>query len=148
MDHGGPWTRDWWGFDLSVQLWANRGYAVLQTNFRGSTEFGRAHTEAAAGEFAGRMHDDLIDAVDWAVEQGYADPDRVAIFGGSYGGYATLVGVTFTRRSSPGPSSRSGSRTWRTSCGPCRSSPWSGRRPLPGTAPGSAPRPHRPIRQL
>ncbi|MEQ3553871.1 S9 family peptidase [Pseudonocardia nematodicida] len=96
MVHGGPWARDWWGFDPSVQLWANRGYAVLQTNFRGSAGFGREHMEAAVGELAGKMHDDLIDAVDWAVEQGYADPDRVAIFGGSYGGYATLVGVTFT----------------------------------------------------
>ena len=94
--HGGPWTRDWWGFDPTVQLWANRGYAVLRTNFRGSTGFGRAHTEAAIGELAGRMHDDLIDAVDWAIAQGYADPDRIAIFGGSYGGYATLVGVSFT----------------------------------------------------
>lgn len=94
--HGGPWTRDWWGFDPTVQLWANRGYAVLQTNFRGSAGFGRAHTEAAIGELSGAMHDDLIDAVDWAVGQGYADPDRIAIFGGSYGGYATLVGVSFT----------------------------------------------------
>lgn len=94
--HGGPWTRDSWGFDRSVQLWANRGYAVLQVNFRGSAGFGKAHMQAAIGEFAGAMHDDLIDAVDWTVEQGYVDPDRVAIFGGSYGGYATLVGVTFT----------------------------------------------------
>lgn len=65
-------------------------------NFRGSTGFGKAHTQAAIGEFAGRMHDDLIDGVDWAVAQGYADPGRVAIVGGSYGGYAALVGVTFT----------------------------------------------------
>ncbi|MEU9822931.1 S9 family peptidase [Pseudonocardia alni] len=96
MPHGGPWARDWWGFDASVQLWANRGYAVLQPQFRGSYGFGRAHMEAAVGEFAGAMHDDLIDAVDWAVARGYADPDRVAMFGGSYGGYATLVGVAFT----------------------------------------------------
>ncbi len=94
--HGGPWTRDWWGFNAAVQLWANRGYAVLHPNFRGSAGFGRAHMEAAVGEFAGAMHDDLIDAVDWAVAHGYADAHRVAIFGGSYGGYATLVGVTFT----------------------------------------------------
>ena len=94
--HGGPWARNSWRFDPEVQLLANRGYAVLQVNFRGSTGFGKAHTKAAIGEFAGAMHDDLIDAVDWAVEQGYADPDRVAIFGLSYGGYATLVGVTFT----------------------------------------------------
>jgi dipeptidyl aminopeptidase/acylaminoacyl peptidase len=94
--HGGPWARDCWGFNLDVQLLANRGYAVLQVNFRGSTGYGKAFVKAAIGEFAGKMHDDLIDAVDWAVEQGYADRDRVAIFGGSYGGYATLVGVTFT----------------------------------------------------
>ncbi|MBQ6641685.1 MAG: S9 family peptidase [Saccharopolyspora sp.] len=96
MVHGGPWTRDSWGCDKAVQLLANRGYAVLQVNFRGSTGFGKAHMRAAIGEFAGAMHDDLIDGVDWAVERGYADPDRVAIFGGSYGGYASLVGITFT----------------------------------------------------
>ncbi|MBA0046631.1 S9 family peptidase [Mycobacterium sp. NPDC050853] len=94
--HGGPWHRDSWGFDPSVQFLANRGYAVLQVNFRGSTGYGTAFTKAAIGEFAGKMHDDLIDAVDWAVKQGYADPSRVAIFGGSYGGYSALVGVTFT----------------------------------------------------
>ncbi|OKH77680.1 peptidase [Mycobacterium sp. SWH-M3] len=94
--HGGPWARDCWGFQPDVQLLANRGYAVLQVNFRGSTGYGKAFTKAAIGEFAGKMHDDLIDAVDWAVKQGYADRDRVAIFGGSYGGYAALVGVTFT----------------------------------------------------
>jgi dipeptidyl aminopeptidase/acylaminoacyl peptidase len=96
MVHGGPWARDNWGFNGSAQLWANRGYAVLQVNFRGSAGFGKAHMKAAIGEFAGKMHDDLIDAVDWAVERGYADPERVAILGGSYGGYAALVGVTFT----------------------------------------------------
>jgi dipeptidyl aminopeptidase/acylaminoacyl peptidase len=94
--HGGPWARDSWGFNPEAQLLANRGYATLQVNFRGSTGFGKAFMKAAVGEFAGKMHDDLIDAVDWAVEQGYADRDRVAIFGGSYGGYAALVGVTFT----------------------------------------------------
>lgn len=94
--HGGPWYRDSWGFDAGVQMLANRGYAVLQVNFRGSTGYGKAFLKAAVGEFAGKMHDDLIDGVNWAVDQGYADPDRVAIFGGSYGGYATLVGVTFT----------------------------------------------------
>lgn len=94
--HGGPWARDVWGYQPDVQLLANRGYAVLQVNFRGSTGYGKAFTQAAIGEFAGAMHDDLIDAVDWAVKQGYVDRDRVAIFGGSYGGYATLVGVTFT----------------------------------------------------
>ncbi|WP_067844444.1 S9 family peptidase [Nocardia lijiangensis] len=96
MVHGGPWYRDSWEFDPAAQLFANRGYAVLQVNFRGSTGYGKAFVKAAIGEFAGKMHDDLIDAVHWAVEQGYADPDRVAIFGASYGGYASLVGVTFT----------------------------------------------------
>lgn len=94
--HGGPWARDCWTYQPEVQLLANRGYAVLQVNFRGSTGYGKAFTKAAIGEFAGAMHDDLIDAVDWAVAQGYADRDRVGIFGGSYGGYAALVGVTFT----------------------------------------------------
>ncbi|MDX1870760.1 S9 family peptidase [Mycolicibacterium sp. 120266] len=94
--HGGPWARDCWGYQPDVQLLANRGYAVLQVNFRGSTGYGKAFVQAAIGEFAGKMHDDLIDAVDWAVQRGIADRDRVAIFGGSYGGYAALVGVTFT----------------------------------------------------
>ncbi|MDT4999504.1 MAG: hypothetical protein QOK12_1609 [Mycobacterium sp.] len=94
--HGGPWARDTWGYQPDVQLLANRGYAVLQVNFRGSTGYGKAFVKAAIGEFAGRMHDDLIDAVNWSVKEGYADRDRVGIFGGSYGGYATLVGVTFT----------------------------------------------------
>jgi dipeptidyl aminopeptidase/acylaminoacyl peptidase len=94
--HGGPWARDSWSFQPDVQLLANRGYAVLQVNFRGSTGYGKAFVKAAIGEFAGKMHDDLVDAVGWAVEQGHADSDRVAIFGGSYGGYAALVGVTFT----------------------------------------------------
>ena len=94
--HGGPWARDGWMYAPAVQLLANRGYAVLQVNFRGSSGYGKAFQKAAIGEFAGKMHDDLIDGVNWAVDQGYADPERVAIFGGSYGGYATLVGVTFT----------------------------------------------------
>ncbi|MFE2375837.1 S9 family peptidase [Streptomyces sp. NPDC059398] len=94
--HGGPWTRDSWGYHPVVQLFANRGCAVLQVNFRGSTGYGKAFTRAGIGEFAGRMHDDLIDGVRWADDRGYADPDRVAIMGGSYGGYASLVGVTFT----------------------------------------------------
>jgi dipeptidyl aminopeptidase/acylaminoacyl peptidase len=94
--HGGPWYRDSWSYDPEVQLLANRGYAVLQVNVRGSTGYGKAHTQAAIGQFAGRMHDDLIDAVDWAIEQGYTDPDRVAIYGSSYGGYAALVGAAFT----------------------------------------------------
>jgi dipeptidyl aminopeptidase/acylaminoacyl peptidase len=94
--HGGPWYRDSWGYDPEVQLLANRGYAVLQVNMRGSTGYGKAFTQAAIGQFAGRMHDDLIDALDWAVVQGYTDPDRVAIYGSSYGGYAALVGAAFT----------------------------------------------------
>ncbi|MCO1660581.1 S9 family peptidase [Pseudonocardia humida] len=94
--HGGPWMHDTWGYNKAVQFLANRGYAVLQVNFRGSTGYGRRHLTAAIGEFAGAMHDDLIDAVDWAIARGYADPDRIAIVGGSYGGYAALVGVTVT----------------------------------------------------
>ncbi|MEE2039935.1 S9 family peptidase [Nocardiopsis sp. CT-R113] len=94
--HGGPWAHDTWSYDRTVQFLANRGYAVLQVNFRGSSGYGRRHMTAAIGEFAGKMHDDLIDAADWAVAQGYADPARIGIAGGSYGGYAALVGVTFT----------------------------------------------------
>ncbi|MEJ2503802.1 MAG: prolyl oligopeptidase family serine peptidase, partial [Gemmatimonadota bacterium] len=94
--HGGPWARDSWGYDPVAQLLANRGYAVLQVNYRGSTGFGKAFYNAAVGEFAGAMHDDLIDGVQWAIDQGIADSSRVAIHGGSYGGYATLVGMTFT----------------------------------------------------
>jgi dipeptidyl aminopeptidase/acylaminoacyl peptidase len=96
VPHGGPWTRDSWGPDPVAQLFANRGYAVLQVNFRGSTGFGRAHLQAGIGEFAGAMQDDLVDAVEWAVTQGHADPARLAIFGGSYGGYAVLTAVTQT----------------------------------------------------
>lgn len=94
--HGGPWARDTYGFDRETQFLANRGYAVLQVNFRGSTGFGKSFTNAGDGEWGRKMHDDLLDAVDWAVKGGYADPKRVAIMGGSYGGYATLAGLTFT----------------------------------------------------
>jgi dipeptidyl aminopeptidase/acylaminoacyl peptidase len=94
--HGGPWGRDVWGFDASHQWLANRGYAVLSVNFRGSTGFGKNFINAGNLEWAGKMHDDLVDAVRWAVEKGIADPRRVAILGGSYGGYAVLVGMTFT----------------------------------------------------
>jgi dipeptidyl aminopeptidase/acylaminoacyl peptidase len=94
--HGGPWARDAWGFDPQAQWLANRGYAVLSVNYRGSTGFGKRFLHAGDREWAGKMHDDLIDAVQWAVKQGIADPKRVAIFGGSYGGYAALVGATFT----------------------------------------------------
>ena len=94
--HGGPWARDSWGYNPFYQLLANRGYAVLSVNFRGSTGFGKNFVNAGNMEWGGRMHDDLVDAVKWAVERGIADPERVAIMGGSYGGYATLVGMTFT----------------------------------------------------
>jgi dipeptidyl aminopeptidase/acylaminoacyl peptidase len=94
--HGGPWARDTWRFNPHVQFLANRGYAVLQVNYRGSHGYGRSFMEAAIGEFAGKMHDDLIDGVSWAVNDGIADRERICIFGGSYGGYATLVGMTFT----------------------------------------------------
>ena len=94
--HGGPWWRDYWGYSATTQFLANRGYAVLQVNFRGSTGYGRRFREAAVGEFAGKMHDDLIDAVEWAVRSGVADRRRVGIMGWSYGGYATLVGMAFT----------------------------------------------------
>ncbi|MGI9539788.1 MAG: S9 family peptidase [Miltoncostaeaceae bacterium] len=94
--HGGPWSRDSWGYDAEAQFLANRGYAVLQVNYRGSTGFGKSFRHAAEREFAGKMHDDLIDAVRWIVDRGTADPERVGIYGGSYGGYAALVGATFT----------------------------------------------------
>ena len=94
--HGGPWGRDSWGYDAEHQLLANRGYAVMSVNFRGSTGLGKRFVNAGNLEWAGEMHDDLIDIVEWAVEQGIADRDRIAIMGGSYGGYATLVGLTFT----------------------------------------------------
>lgn len=94
--HGGPWSRNAYGYSNSNQWLANRGYAVLSVNFRGSTGFGKEFTNAGNGEWAAKMHDDLIDAVHWAVKQGVTSPDKVAIMGGSYGGYATLVGLTFT----------------------------------------------------
>ncbi len=94
--HGGPWHRDYWGYSGMVQFLANRGYVVLQVNYRGSTGYGRAFKEAAVGEFAGKMHTDLIDGVQWVLDQGIADPQKIGIFGGSYGGYSTLVGLTFT----------------------------------------------------
>ncbi|MGZ5103114.1 MAG: prolyl oligopeptidase family serine peptidase, partial [Usitatibacter sp.] len=94
--HGGPWTQDVFGYNAEAQWMANRGYAVLQVNYHGSTGFGKKFVEAATHEFGGKMHDDLIDAVKWAVDSGIAIPDKVAIYGGSYGGYATLVGMTFT----------------------------------------------------
>jgi dipeptidyl aminopeptidase/acylaminoacyl peptidase len=94
--HGGPWGRDGWGYHAIHQWLANRGYAVLSVNFRGSTGFGKAFVNAGNLEWGARMHDDLLDAVQWATDAGIADPDRVAIMGGSYGGYATLAGLTFS----------------------------------------------------
>ena len=94
--HGGPYARDVWGFSSTHQWLANRGYAVLSVNYRGSTGFGKAFVTAADKEWGGKMHDDLIDAVDWAVGQGFADARRVGFFGGSYGGYSALTAATRT----------------------------------------------------
>ncbi|OPY47905.1 MAG: Acylamino-acid-releasing enzyme [Methanosaeta sp. PtaU1.Bin028] len=94
--HGGPWSRVYWGLDSIHQWLANRGYAVLSVNFRGSTGLGKNFTNAGNLEWGGKMQDDLIDAVNWSIETGIADPKKVAIFGGSYGGYAALAGLTFT----------------------------------------------------
>ena len=94
--HGGPWARDIWGYNPEAQWLANRGYAVLQPNFRGSTGYGKAFLSAGNREWGAKMHDDLIDGVNWLVSEGIAERDKIAIMGGSYGGYATLVGLTFT----------------------------------------------------
>ncbi|RMF31934.1 MAG: S9 family peptidase [Bacteroidetes bacterium] len=94
--HGGPWHRETWGYNPEVQLLASRGYAVLQMNFRASLGYGRAFWEAGFKEWGRKMQDDITDGVRWLIEQGIADPKRIAIYGGSYGGYATLAGVTFT----------------------------------------------------
>jgi dipeptidyl aminopeptidase/acylaminoacyl peptidase len=94
--HGGPWHRDVWGYDPEGQWLANRGYAVLQVNFRGSTGFGKEFLNAGDREWGGKMHDDLVDAVRSITGQGIADPNRIGVYGGSYGGYAALVSATFT----------------------------------------------------
>lgn len=94
--HGGPWDRDRWGFNPEVQFMANRGYAVLQINFRGSTGYGRKFWEASFGQWGLTMQDDITDGVQWLIGQGIADPARIAIYGGSYGGYATLAGIVST----------------------------------------------------
>ncbi len=94
--HGGPFMRDMWGFHSEVQWLANRGYICLQVNYRGSSGYGKAFLNAGNREWGGKIHNDLVDAVNWAVDKGYADPDRVAIYGASFGGYAALVGATFT----------------------------------------------------
>jgi dipeptidyl aminopeptidase/acylaminoacyl peptidase len=94
--HGGPWARDQWGFNNEAQFLANRGYAVLQMNFRGSTGYGKEFWLKGSKEWGKKMQDDITDGVNWLIKDGIADPKRVAIYGGSYGGYATLAGVTFT----------------------------------------------------
>jgi dipeptidyl aminopeptidase/acylaminoacyl peptidase len=94
--HGGPVARDEWGINPTHQWLANRGYAVLSVNFRGSTGFGKSFIQASYGEWCGKMHEDLIDAVNWAIQEGIADPKKIAIYGGSYGGFASLLGVTIT----------------------------------------------------
>jgi dipeptidyl aminopeptidase/acylaminoacyl peptidase len=94
--HGGPWERDTWGYRPETQWLANRGYAVLQINYRGSTGYGKKYLHAGDREWAGKMHQDLLDGKAWAIAQGHVDSKKVCIYGGSYGGYATLVGLTFT----------------------------------------------------
>lgn len=94
--HGGPWARDFWGYNPEVQLLANRGYAVLQMNFRGSTGYGKNFWEISFKQWGQAMQDDITDGVQWLIDQGVADPERIAIYGGSYGGYATLAGITNT----------------------------------------------------
>ena len=94
--HGGPWARDTWGFSSEVQFLCNRGYAVFQMNFRGSTGYGRQFLEASYKQWGLKMQDDITDGVQWLIRQGIANPSRIAIYGGSYGGYATLAGLTFT----------------------------------------------------
>lgn len=94
--HGGPWARDSWGYNPEVQFLANRGFAVLQMNFRGSTGYGRAFWEASFKEWGQKMQDDITDGVNWLIREELADSNKVGIYGGSYGGYATLAGLTFT----------------------------------------------------
>lgn len=94
--HGGPWGRDTWGFNSTEQWLASRGYVVMRVNFRGSTGFGKAFVNAGNGEWGRNMHNDLLDAVNWAIKEKIAEPSRVAIYGGSYGGYAVLAGLTMT----------------------------------------------------
>ena len=94
--HGGPWARDNWGYNPQVQLLANRGYAVLQMNFRGSTGYGKEFWEISFKKWGQEMQNDITDGVHWLIDEGIANPDRIAIYGGSYGGYATLAGITNT----------------------------------------------------
>jgi len=94
--HGGPWARDGWGFNQEIQFLANRGYAVLQMNFRGSTGYGKEFWQASFKQWGQKMQDDITDGVEWLIDQGIADPERIAIYGASYGGYATLAGLAYT----------------------------------------------------
>ena len=94
--HGGPWHRDVWGFNPEVQFLASRGYAVMQMNFRGSTGYGKDFWEKSFKQWGKTMQDDISDGVQYLIDKGIADPERIAIYGGSYGGYATLAGLAFT----------------------------------------------------
>ncbi len=94
--HGGPWARDQWGFNPEIQFLVNRGYAVLQMNFRGSVGYGRKFWESSFKQWGRTMQDDITDGVNWLIVQGIADPKRIAIYGGSYGGYAVLAGLAYT----------------------------------------------------
>lgn len=94
--HGGPWARDKWGFNPELQFLASRGYAVLQMNFRGSTGYGKEFWMSNFKQWGKTMQDDVTDGVNWLIKEGIADPKRVGIYGGSYGGYATLAGLAFT----------------------------------------------------
>lgn len=96
IPHGGPWARDVWGFNPEVQLLANRGYAVLQMNFRSSTGYGKEFVDAGNKQWGLKIQDDITDGVQWAIDQGIADPEKIGIYGASFGGYATLAGITFT----------------------------------------------------
>jgi dipeptidyl aminopeptidase/acylaminoacyl peptidase len=96
LPHGGPWARDTWRFDPTVQFLANRGYAVLQMNFRASTGYGRAFWEMGFKQWGKTMQHDVTDGVRWLINEGIADPQRIGIFGISYGGYVVLAGLTFT----------------------------------------------------
>ena len=94
--HGGPWARDRWGFNPEIQYLANKGFAVFQMNFRGSVGYGREFWEISFKQWGKTMQDDITDGVNWLIEQGIANPEKIAIYGASYGGYATLAGLTFT----------------------------------------------------
>ena len=94
--HGGPWVRDYWGFNSEIQFLANKGYAVFQMNYRGSTGYGRSFWEKSFKQWGKDMQNDITDGVNWLIDEGIADPDKIAIYGASYGGYATLAGLTFT----------------------------------------------------